>query len=147
VTSTAARWESDDSHAIPSSASPRERGAGLVLIVDDTADARDLYALYFRSRGFSVLTADDGEAAIATALEHRPDVIVMDLSMPRIDGLTATRHLKTDARTRDVPVILLTGYPVKAIQQGALDAGVARFLTKPCLPEDLEQHIERLIAR
>lgn len=124
--------------------SKRRALAGL-LIVDDTPDVREMYGEYFTARGFSVATAHDGEAGIATATRWRPDVIVMDLSMPRIDGITAIRYLKADSRTRHVPVILLTGYPHKAIEGGALEAGAEAFLTKPCLPEDLERQVHRLL--
>ena len=117
----------------------------MVLIADDTPDTRELYSLYFRSRGFSVMTADDGEAAINFAMTQRPDVIIMDLSMPRIDGLTAIRGLKAHPHTRPIPVVLLTGYPYRAIEQGALEVGADVFLTKPCLPEDLEMHVRRLL--
>ena len=116
-----------------------------VLIVDDTPDVREMYGEYLTAHGFRVSTAPDGELGIARATHQRPDVIVMDLSMPKIDGITAIKHLKADPRTRDVPVILLTGYPYRAIEQGALEAGADAFLTKPCLPEDLESHVQRLI--
>jgi CheY-like chemotaxis protein len=124
----------------------RGKPAALVLIVDDTPDARDVYATYFTHMGLRVVTAPDGETGIAAAVHYRPNVIVMDLAMPRVDGITAMKHLKRDARTRDVPVILLTGYPYKAIEDGALEAGAAVFLTKPCLPEDLAHHVARLAA-
>ncbi|HEY2995178.1 MAG TPA: response regulator [Methylomirabilota bacterium] len=125
----------------------RERSGPIVLIVDDTADARDLYREYLTARGFRVATAPDGDSGIAAARRYRPDVIVMDLAMPWVDGITATRRLKADARTRNVPVILLTGHAYLAIDQGALEAGAAVFLTKPCLPEDLEAQIRRLQKR
>jgi len=70
----------------------------------------------------------------------------MDLAMPGLDGIGAIRRLKQLPQTRRIPVILLTGHAVQAIEQGALEAGAAAFLTKPCLPEDLEQHIQRLLA-
>jgi len=118
-----------------------------VLIVDDTPDVRALYDEYLSARGFKVTTARDAETGIATATQSPPDVIVMDLSMPRIDGITAIRYLKADARTRRIPVILLTGYPFRAIEEGALEAGADAFMTKPCLPEDLEHQVRRLLAR
>jgi len=124
---------------------PAPRSRTGVLIVDDTADVREMYGEYFTARGFRVTTARDGEAGIATATHQPPDVIVMDLSMPRIDGITAIRHLKADARTRNVPVILLTGYPYRAIEDGALEAGADAFMTKPCLPEDLERQVRQLL--
>jgi CheY-like chemotaxis protein len=122
--------------------SPRRRP--LILIADDTTDTRELYADYFSRRRFTVVTAHDGAAAINVALDHVPDVIVMDLAMPQFDGLTAIRRIKSDARMRRTRIILLTGYPQKAIERGALEAGADRFLTKPCLPEDLERHVNEV---
>ena len=118
----------------------------LVLIAEDTFDTRELYELYLTQRGFRVQTVVDGEAAVETALESSPDVVVLDLSMPRVDGIAATKRLKQDLRTRHIPIIILTAYPHKAIQQGALEAGADAFLTKPCLPEGLEQQIRKLLT-
>ena len=101
---------------------------------------------YLDHVGFSVRTVADGEVALAAAVEMQPDVIVMDLSMPHLDGITATQRLRLLPRTRNVPVILLTGYPQKAIERRALEAGVDVFLTKPCLPEDLEAHVRCIIG-
>jgi len=126
---------------------PRARAHGLVLIVDDTADTREMYSQYLTSRGFTVLTARDGAFGVDMARRRRPDVIVMDLAMPNVDGITATQRLKADLETRRMPILILTGYPMQAIDQGALEAGADVFLTKPCLPEDLEQHVQRLIER
>jgi two-component system, cell cycle response regulator DivK len=123
------------------------RRAGLVLIADDTADTRELYALYLRHCGYSVEFANDGVSAVEAARRLRPDVIVMDLAMPRADGATATRGLKADWQTRNIPIILLTGYPQRAIERGVIEAGADVFLTKPCLPEDLEKHVRRLLDR
>jgi len=122
--------------------SPRPRP--VVLIADDTTDTRDLYAEYFRTRGFIAITAHDGPTAVQAALEHVPDVIVMDLAMPQYDGLTATSKIKQDARTRRTRVILLTGYPMDTIARKASEVGVDRYLTKPCLPHELERHVNQL---
>jgi len=121
------------------------RTANVVLIADDTYDTRELYGMYFANQGFRVLTACDGEAAVHVALGERPDVIVMDLSMPELDGIAAIRRLKEDPRTRRTRVILLTGYPYTAIQRGGLGGGADVFLTKPCLPQDLERHVRHLL--
>jgi two-component system cell cycle response regulator DivK len=129
-----------------SSKPQRRRGSG-VLIVDDTPHVREMYDEYLTAHGFRVSTAPDAEVGIARALHRPPDVIVMDLSMPKIDGVTAIKFLKADPRTRHVPVILLTGYPYKAIERGAIEAGADAFLTKPCLPEDLEAQVDRLIEQ
>ena len=138
----------DDARSTPMSPShphTRARRLGVVLIVDDTADTRDLYSLYFRSLGFTVITAPDGVAALDAAATQHPDVVVMDLSMPRMDGVTAIRRMRQDPRSQDIPVILLTGYPERAIGYGALEAGAAALLTKPCLPEELATHVRRLL--
>jgi CheY-like chemotaxis protein len=119
----------------------------LILIVDDSADTRELYTQYFRFRGFDVITAPDGDAGIEVALRTKPDVMVMDLAMPRVNGISAAHHLKHDPRTRKIPVVLLTGYGLRAIHEGALEMGIDVFLTKPCLPEDLEHHVQGLLDR
>jgi len=121
------------------------RGLGLVLIADDTFDTRELYEVYLTGQGFSVQTVTDGEAAVEVAIAIVPDVIVMDISMPRLDGVAATRQLKEHPRTRHVPVVIWTAYPHKAIQRGALEAGADAFMVKPCLPEELEHHLRSLI--
>jgi two-component system, cell cycle response regulator DivK len=119
--------------------------AGVVLVADDSFDAREMYAMYFQHRGYGAYTAEDGDAAVHIARDVRPDLIVMDLSMPRVDGITAIQRLKQDPRTQSIPVILLTGHPSKAAERGALEAGAAIFLTKPCLPEDLEHHVSEIL--
>jgi len=122
------------------------RDRTVVLIVDDTADGRDIYSLYLQHQGFTVLTARDGSEGVEVAREHQPDVIIMDLAMARLDGIAATKRLKRDARTRRAPVIILTAFPEKPVQQRAMDAGASLFLTKPCLPDQLEGHIRRLLT-
>jgi CheY-like chemotaxis protein len=127
--------------------SRRRHRAGVVLVVDDTSDTRDMYSLYLTGRGFKVPTARDGLSGIEAAGTHRPDVIVMDLSMPGLDGIETTRRLKADPRTSQIPVLILTAYPFDAVHGGALEAGADEFLTKPCLPADLEKHVRRLLRR
>jgi two-component system cell cycle response regulator DivK len=123
------------------------RGAGLVLIADDTFDTRELYGLYLTQCGFVVQTVADGEAAVETALESRPDVIVLDLSMPGVDGIDAMKRVKAQPETCHIPVIIVTGFPHQAARRRALEAGADVFLGKPCLPEDLGHHVQRLIDR
>jgi two-component system cell cycle response regulator DivK len=124
----------------------RRRTRQLVLIVDDSLHTRNLYSEYLTFRGLGVVSSPDGGSALVMARSMRPDAIVMDLAMPGVDGITATRQLKADPRTRGIPVLILTGFGYRAIEQGALEAGADLFLTKPCLPEDLEQEVRRLIA-
>jgi two-component system, cell cycle response regulator DivK len=124
---------------------PRLHGAGLILIVDDSADTRDMYSMHFRHHGYAALTAPDAPSGIEAALRTRPDVIVMDLAMPGMSGVSAAHHLKHHPKTRKIPIILLTGHGTRAILEGALEMGVDRFVTKPCLPEDLEAEVLKLI--
>lgn len=115
-----------------------------VLVVDDAADTRELFALHFMSQGFDVETAPDGIAAIEAARRLHPDIIVMDVMMPCLDGIRATRELKRDPRTANIPVVLLTAYPIHAMKSGVLETG-ATFLMKPCQPEELEDHVRGVL--
>ena len=145
----AARRDRSELASIPEGRSnnsePRPHRRGRVLIVDDNPDARDMYAMYFRRLGYEALVAQNAVIGIALATDLKPDVVVMDLAMPGMSGISATHHLKGSPRTRSIKVILLTGHGARAIQEGALEMGVDVFLTKPCLPEDLEGHVRRLI--
>ena len=119
-------------------------GASRILVVDDTVDTREMFALYFRSCGFVVDTAHDGLTAIEAAQRLQPDVIVMDVAMPGVDGVTATREIRRDSRTAGIPIVFLTAYPIRAIREGALEIG-ASFVMKPCAPEELEQHVRSVL--
>jgi two-component system cell cycle response regulator DivK len=123
------------------------RAEPLVLIVDDFEDNRAMYAEYLTFSGFRVAEAADGESAVAKAAELVPDVVVMDLSLPVMDGWEATRQIKSNALTAHVIVIALTGHALAAHSQGAKDAGCDEFLAKPCLPETLVERVQALIAR
>ena len=106
-----------------------------------------MYSEYLSFRGLGVITAPDGESALELALAKQPELIVMDLAMPGIDGVTVVHRLKRDPRTRRIPVLILTGHALRAIQEGALEAGADAFLTKPCLPAELEEQVWRLLRR
>lgn len=117
---------------------PKAKGpAPLVLVVDDFEDNRAMYVEYLSFQGFRVAEAVNGEEAVARAKELRPAVVVMDLSLPVMDGWEATRRLKADAKTRHIRVIALTGHAEPAHAKRALDAGCDDFVAKPCLPEHL----------
>ncbi|MCC7010299.1 MAG: response regulator [Acidobacteria bacterium] len=117
----------------------------LVLVVDDFQDAREMYAEYLRYSGFRVAEASTGLDAIEQAFDLRPDVILMDLSLPGMDGWTATQHLKRDARTSHIPVVALTGHALAGASESARQAGCDAFITKPCLPEQLVAEVRRLL--
>jgi len=118
----------------------------LVLVVDDIAHGRAMCAEYLQERGFRVATAEDGLAAFDTALAIRPDVILMDLSLPVLDGWEATRLLKHTERTRSIPIVALTAHLRAAAHERALAAGCSAVVVKPCPPVELEAELRRQIG-
>jgi two-component system cell cycle response regulator DivK len=116
-----------------------------VLVVDDYPDAREMYGEYLEYCGFEVVQASNGMEALQRALDTTPDIILMDLSLPVMDGWEATRRLKADKRTENIPVVALTGHALAGISEGAKKAGCDSFVTKPCLPEDLVKEIRRVL--
>jgi two-component system cell cycle response regulator DivK len=117
--------------------------AALVLVVDDVAHGRDICSEYLEFRGFRVATAADGLEAMDKAFELLPDVILMDLSLPGIDGWEATRRLKADERTRAIPIIALTAHALASAHDKAREVGCDAVVTKPVLPRDLEAEVRR----
>ena len=122
-------------------------GRPRVLVVDDYPDAREMYSEYLEFSGFDVIQAVNGMEALQRAIDAAPDIILMDLSLPVMDGWEATRRLKEDARTNSIPVVALTGHALAGISEGAMKAGCDAFVTKPCLPEDLVKEIRRVLER
>jgi len=118
-----------------------------VLVVDDYPDAREMYSEYLEFSGFDVIQAVNGMEALQRAVDAAPDIILMDLSLPVMDGWEATRRLKEDARTSSIPVVALTGHALAGISEGAMKAGCDAFVTKPCLPEDLVKEIRKVLDR
>ena len=119
----------------------------LVLVVDDYEDAREMYAECLDASGFEVAQAESGDEAVAKAVALQPALIVMDLALPGMDGWSATRAIKTDARTAAIPVVALTGHARSDASSAARDAGCDAFLTKPCLPDELEAAVRSLLGR
>jgi CheY-like chemotaxis protein len=117
-----------------------------VLIVDDVADNRALYAEAFAAAGFEVVEATDGEDAIHKVETTRPDIVIMDLAMPDVDGWEATRRIKGGPARPDVKVIVVTGHATRLGLERARDAGADDVCTKPCLPRDLVDLVRRHLA-
>jgi CheY-like chemotaxis protein len=117
----------------------------LVLVVEDYSDAREMYAAYLQFSGFEVAEATNGLEAIEKSLTLMPDIILMDLALPRMDGWEATRRLKADDRTRHIPIVALTGHALAGHAEGARQAGCDAFVTKPCLPDALVAEIRQLL--
>jgi len=128
-------------------ARPTDDRAPLVLIVDDYQDNREMYSQFLAFAGLRVAEAADGREALAKTAELMPDLVVMDLSLPGMDGWEATRAIKSDPRTKHVRVLALTGHALDGASKSAIEAGCDAFLTKPCLPEDLHGEIQRMLAR
>ncbi|MEN3340412.1 MAG: two-component system, cell cycle response regulator DivK [Acidobacteriota bacterium] len=123
-----------------------QKPTALVLVVEDYQDAREMYAAYLQFSGYEVAEATDGVQAIEKTLELMPDIILMDLALPKMDGWEATRRLKSDERTRHIPIVALTGHALAGHAEGARQAGCDSFVTKPCLPDALVAEIERMLA-
>jgi CheY-like chemotaxis protein len=117
------------------------------LVVDDFEDNRAMYAEFLSCSGYGVAQASNGEEAVELARRLKPDVVVMDLSLPVMDGWEAIRRLKSDQRTTRIPIIALTGHALAVHSRGALDAGCDAFLAKPCLPDKLVEKVEELLAK
>ena len=120
--------------------------APLVLVVEDYQDAREMYVEYLRFSGFRVAEARNGVEALERAFALHPDIILMDLALPRMDGWEATRRLKRDPRTARIPVVALTGHALAGHLEGARRAGCDAFVVKPCLPDALVSEINRMLA-
>jgi CheY-like chemotaxis protein len=115
--------------------------------VDDNIDNREMYIEYLRFTGLRVEGAADGAAAIEAARSVRPALIVMDLSMPGVDGWEATRILKADPRTAEIPIIAVSSHADSESYARATLAGCDLFVTKPALPSDLAEIVLRLLRK
>jgi CheY-like chemotaxis protein len=123
-----------------------ERDRPVVLIVEDQQDLRQLYAQHLTMSGFDVIEAANGSEAIDHTLSSLPDVVLMDLSLPVVDGWEATRRLKADARTAHIPVVALTAHDGAGELQRATRAGCDWFVPKPCPPAALITEVRRILA-
>ena len=129
---------------LPSDRKQRERP--LILIVEDQLDLRQLYVHELTMSGFDVIEAGNGVDAISHTAERFPDVVLMDLSLPVLDGWEATRRLKDDARTAHIPVVALTAHDGSGELQRATRAGCDWFVPKPCPPHHLIEEVRRVLA-
>jgi CheY-like chemotaxis protein len=119
----------------------------LVLVVDDYADVREMYADYLKFEGFRVTTAATGPEALESARAERPDVILMDVTMPGMDGFTATEHIKEDPALASIPVLILTAHVFAEYEAKAQAVGCNGFIRKPCLPDELARAVRAALRR
>src|SRR5438445_3388415 len=122
-------------------------GPGCVLIVEDHDDTRLMLRTILEMSGFSVLEAIDGEAAIEAAAEERPDVILMDLGMPTVDGMGAMRSIREHKIIGETPIVFLTGWAEPRAREAAISAGCNDYLVKPIELDQVISVIERWLPR
>ena len=117
----------------------------LILIVDDNLDAREMYGMYLQHEGFRWTEAVNGHDAITQTLVEQPALILMDATMPRMDGWEAIRILKDNPATKSIPLIMLTAHAYQEHRERAAEVGADAFLAKPVLPDQLAQEICRVL--
>jgi CheY-like chemotaxis protein len=118
-----------------------------ILVVEDSPDIRGLWLAWLTLSGFVVDEAENGVEAIARARDHRPDLVLMDLSMPIMDGVEAIRRLRAESSTADVPIIAVTALDTDEAAERAEAAGADTYLTKPVLPDELLVHMKDAFER
>ena len=118
-----------------------------IMVVEDNELSRDALSRRLQRRGYGVLLAEDGARAIEVGREQRPDLILMDLGLPHVDGWEATRRLKADPSTRGIPIIVLSAHAMTNDRDKALEAGGDEFDTKPVRFQALLEKIEVLLAK
>jgi CheY-like chemotaxis protein len=119
----------------------------LVLLAEDFEDARELYRDYLEFSGFTVHTVVNGRDAVVQAHALLPDIILMDASMPVLDGWQATREIKAHPSTKHIPILALTAHAFEDAKQEARAVGCDGFVTKPCLPDDLVSQVRAVLDR
>ena len=118
-----------------------------VLVVDDASDARDSLKTLLELQGYNVELAADGRAAVAAAIHSRPDLIVIDIAMPGMDGLAATRELREKPETRKIPIVVVSAYADQARWiANSVDSGVTEILVKPVSWPKLQEVLDRLLG-
>ena len=118
-----------------------------VLLVEDNQDNREIYRTILEYGGHVVVEAVNGAEALPLARDRHPDIIVMDMSMPVMGGLEATKRLKDDSATRGIPVLIISAHALARDVTSAMEAGADAYLTKPCEPRKVLAEVERLISQ
>ena len=122
-----------------------KQGSRTILVVDDFDDTRLLLRTWLQRKGFRVIEAENGKRAIAAAENERPDLIIMDVEMPELDGLAATRKLRGLAELAGVPILAVSAYGADQYRTHALEAGCNEYVSTPFEPDELERLIRSLI--
>jgi CheY-like chemotaxis protein len=142
----AADNDARNSQSIGQSSGPITSRKNVILVVDDSADNVAMLSLDLQQMGYRVVTATNGEEAVSVASAIVPNLILMDISMPRLDGLAATRKIRELDPLREVPIVAITAFDTEGFKRAAYDAGVSGYLTKPIDFARMHQLIARLLA-
>ena len=140
------RRDNDDNLSRRNVDTHEQQTSFLILAVDDLADNLAMISLDLQTQGYRVVTASNGEDAVAVATQTIPSLILMDISMPGLDGLGATRRIREVDTLRNVPVIAVTAFGTEGFQRAAYDVGVSGYLTKPIDLDRMHQLIARLLS-
>ena len=116
-----------------------------ILVVDDNQDSRELVMKILGRKNYSLLEAQDGEDALNKIISEKPDLVLMDISMPKMDGFEVTRILKTMDDFRDIPIVALTAHAMKGDCEKALAAGCAGYITKPINIREFNEQIKQFL--
>jgi DNA-binding response OmpR family regulator len=122
-------------------------GQPVILAADDDPDIRELVAFRLERSGYTVLQAADGEEALALALEHTPDLAVLDVMMPKMDGFEVVRRLRAEEATKRMPIIMLTARAQDSDVEEGFDAGADDYLRKPFSPQELRARVQAILGR
>lgn len=117
-----------------------------VLVVEDNNDNREVYVTVLRHYGYDVIEAVNGEQGLQKAQQEKPDIILMDLSLPVIDGWEATKRLKANQELKTIPVIAITAHAMSGDEARALEVGCNGYLSKPCMPKDIISIVKKFIG-
>ncbi len=118
-----------------------------VMVVEDNEKNRKLMRVVLKAKGYNVIEATTGEEALSLLKENIPDIILMDIQLPGIDGLTLVKQIKADALTKDIPIIVVTAYAMKGDEQKILETGCNAYVSKPINTQELPLIIEKYIKR
>jgi DNA-binding response OmpR family regulator len=123
-------------------------GGQLVLVADDDQDILSLVAFRLEKAGYRIVTASDGEQALQLALEHKPDLAVLDLMMPKLTGLEVTERIRAgDDDVRNIPIVLLTARAQEADVARGFEAGADDYMKKPFSPQELRARVQAILGR
>ena len=125
--------------------SVNEEGQRTILVVDDFDDTRLLLRTWLKRKGFLVIEAENGKQAVAAVQTHNPDFVIMDVEMPELDGLSATRQIRAMEQFADVPIVAVSAYGADQYRAQALEAGCDEYVSTPFDPDELESLIRSLL--